>query len=215
KENLGQSFENKSAMSKFLLSIKTQMNEALQHSEADIISALRQGDSKALEIIYKQHYPAILHFIIQNNGTDQDAKDLYQEAIIILYEKVRQEHFLLTCQIKTFLYSVCRRLWLKRLREKGKYFGKLEDFESFLPLEDDELGLEENENKLGAMAAAMEQLGEPCRTLLKDFYVQGLTMQDIAEKMGYTNADNAKNQKYKCLVRLKKLFFERYKKFEN
>ncbi|MCS6795370.1 MAG: sigma-70 family RNA polymerase sigma factor [Raineya sp.] len=202
-------------MSKFLLSIKTQMNEALQHSEADIISALRQGDSKALEIIYKQHYPAILHFIIQNNGTDQDAKDLYQEAIIILYEKVRQEHFLLTCQIKTFLYSVCRRLWLKRLREKGKYFGKLEDFESFLPLEDDELGLEENENKLGAMAAAMEQLGEPCRTLLKDFYVQGLTMQDIAEKMGYTNADNAKNQKYKCLVRLKKLFFERYKKFEN
>ncbi len=101
-------------MSKFLLSIKAQMNEALQHSEADIISALRQGDSKALEIIYKQHYPAILHFIIQNNGTDQDAKDLYQEAVIILYEKLRQEHFLLTCQIKTFLYSVCRKLWLKR-----------------------------------------------------------------------------------------------------
>ncbi|PKQ66305.1 RNA polymerase sigma factor [Raineya orbicola] len=201
-------------MAKFLLSIKAQMNEALQHSEADIISALRQGDSKALEIIYKQHYPAVLHFIIQNNGTDQDAKDLYQEAVIILYEKLRQEHFLLTCQIKTFLYSVCRKLWLKRLREKGKYFGKLEDFESFLPLEEDELGIEENEQKLGAMATAMEQLGEPCRTLLKDFYISGLTMQDIAEKMGYTNADNAKNQKYKCLVRLKKLFFEKYKKFE-
>ncbi len=201
-------------MSKFLLSIKAQMNEALQHSEADIISALRQGDSKALEIIYKQHYPAILHFIVQNNGTDQDAKDLYQEAVIILYEKLRQEHFLLTCQIKTFLYSVCRKLWLKRLREKGKYFGKLEDFESFLPLEEDELGIEENEQKLGSMAIAMEQLGEPCRTLLIDFYVRGLSMQDIAEKMGYTNADNAKNQKYKCLVRLKKLFFEKYKKFE-
>lgn len=201
-------------MVNFLLSTTFQMNGALPQSEADILSAIRKGDSRALEIIYKQHYPAILHFVIQNNGSDQDAKDLYQEAVIILYEKIKEEHFLLTCQIRTFLYSVCRRLWLKRLREKGKYFGKLEDFETFLPLEEDELGIEENENKLGAMAQALALLGEPCRTLLQDFYIKGLNMQEIAQKMGYTNADNAKNQKYKCLNRLKKLFFEKYKKFE-
>jgi RNA polymerase sigma factor (sigma-70 family) len=186
-------------------------HQALHYSETDIIAGLRQGDSKVLEIVYKQHYPTILHFIIQNNGTDQDAKDLYQEAILVLYEKLKQENFLLTCQIKTFVYSVCRRLWLKRLREKGRYYGKIEDFESFIPFEEDELNIEDGEHKYGAMNQALELIGEPCRTLLKDFYIENLSMQDISEKMGYTNADNAKNQKYKCLMRLKKLFFEKYK----
>jgi hypothetical protein len=55
---------------------------------------------------------------------------------------------------------------------------------------------------------AIEQLGEPCRTLLEDFYMGNLTMEQISEKFGYTNADNAKNQKYKCLQRLKKIFFD-------
>jgi predicted DNA-binding protein YlxM (UPF0122 family) len=61
------------------------------------------------------------------------------------------------------------------------------------------------------MAQALNQLGEPCRTLLEDYYFQDLSMQLITEKFGYTNADNAKNQKYKCLMRLKKLFFSLYK----
>jgi RNA polymerase sigma factor (sigma-70 family) len=198
-------------MAKFLLQNAPLMNQALQYSEADIIAGLRNGDSKVLEITYKQHYPAILHFVIQNNGTDQDAKDIYQEAILVLYEKLRQEHFLLTCQVQTFIYSVCRRLWLKKLREKGKYTGKIEDFESFIPFEEEDLQNEETELKMGAMQEALAKIGEPCKTLLTDFYIEKLSMQEIAEKMGYTNADNAKNQKYKCLIRLKKLFFERYK----
>ena len=57
----------------------------------------------------------------------------------------------------------------------------------------------------------MHMLGEPCRTLLEDFYIKASSMQDITEKFGYTNADNAKNQKYKCLMRLKKMFFAAYK----
>ncbi|MDX1904961.1 MAG: sigma-70 family RNA polymerase sigma factor [Thermonemataceae bacterium] len=200
-------------MPKFLPEYTTNflMNHALHYSEADIVAGLRKGDNKILEFVYKQNYPAILHFVIQNNGTDQDAKDLYQEAILVLYEKLKQENFLLTCQLKTFVYSVCRRLWLKKLREKGRYYGKIEDFESFIPFEEDELHIEENEHKYGAMAKALEMLGEPCSTLLKDFYIDSMSMQDISEKMGYTNADNAKNQKYKCLMRLKKIFFEKYK----
>ncbi len=57
----------------------------------------------------------------------------------------------------------------------------------------------------------MADLGEPCRTILEDFFIRGYSMQQITDKMGYTNADNAKNQKYKCLLRLKKIFFTRYK----
>ena len=61
------------------------------------------------------------------------------------------------------------------------------------------------------MEKAISSLGEPCKSLIEAFYIQKRSMQDIANQFGYTNADNAKNQKYKCLMRLKKLFFAVYK----
>lgn len=61
------------------------------------------------------------------------------------------------------------------------------------------------------MRESMSGLGEPCRGIIEDFYIHDLSMEAISEKFGYTNADNAKNQKYKCLQRLKKLFFAKYK----
>ena len=153
----------------------------------------------------------VLHFVIQNNGTEPEAKDIYQESIIVLYENTQQSGFALSCKIKTYLYSVCRRQWLKRLAEKGRYVGKVEDFESFVALEDEGAAMDEKEKQFGVMRQALVQLGEPCRTLMEDFFVHGLTMQQITDKMGYTNADNAKNQKYKCLMRLKKIFFAGYR----
>jgi hypothetical protein len=61
------------------------------------------------------------------------------------------------------------------------------------------------------MEKAILGLGEPCKTLLEAFYVQKKNMQEIASAFGYTNAENAKTQKYKCLLRLRKIFFSHYK----
>jgi len=58
------------------------------------------------------------------------------------------------------------------------------------------------------MGNAMQLLGEPCKTIIEDFYIHNRSMQQICENFGYTNSDNAKTQKYKCLQRLKKLFFQ-------
>jgi hypothetical protein len=61
------------------------------------------------------------------------------------------------------------------------------------------------------MEASMEKIGEPCKTILEDYYIHRKSMLEIADRFGYTNAENAKNQKYKCLMRLKKLFFAQNK----
>ncbi len=175
------------------------------------VSGIKNGDEKALDILYKMHYSMILHFIINNNGTEQEAKDIYQEAMIVLYEKIREDSFEFQCKIKTYLYSVCRRLWLKRLTEKSK-FGGITEAEEFLTLDDEMPEMEEKEIKYRNMSSALALLGEPCKTLIEDFYINNYNMTIITEKFGYTNADNAKNQKYKCLMRLKKLFFVNYKK---
>ena len=149
----------------------------------------------------------ILQLIINNNGSEHDAKDIYQESIIILHDKIKSGDFELTSKLKTFLYSVCRRLLLKKLSHKSRFNADINDYEDHFEVESDLVAHEERDQQFTMMNSALEQLGEPCKTIIEDFYIHNKSMQDISEKFGYTNADNAKTQKYKCLQRLKKLFF--------
>jgi RNA polymerase sigma factor (sigma-70 family) len=191
--------------------MKIKMNKDSYRTDELLLEALKNEDEKALAFIYRSHFPMVLHLIVNNSGTEAEAKDIYQEAMMVLYENARSEEFRLTCKIKTYLYSVCRRLWLKRLAEKGRFVGKVDDFEAFIAFEREEAEeMDEREKQFAHMHTALRKVGEPCRTILEDFFIHQYSMQQIADKMGYTNADNAKNQKYKCLMRLKKIFFNEY-----
>ena len=185
-------------------------------SDEALIAAIRGGDERALARLYRLHWPMVSHFVLQNSGSDDDAQDVYQEGVLVFYEKVRDGSLELSCQIKTYLYAVCRRLWLKRLTSKSRFGVRLQDDDDLGPLhhtgaEDDLLAAEEQDRRFDTMSEALDHLGEPCRALLEGFYLREKSMQDLTAEFGYTNADNAKNQKYKCLVRLKKLFFAVYK----
>lgn len=151
----------------------------------------------------------VVNLVCSNSGTEQEAKDVYQECLIAFYERVRQPGFTLTCKIKTYLYAVCRRLWLKRLSEK-KRFPDIAPGEVFPQIEEEMAEIEESEKKFMFIGKSLDNLGEPCRSIIEDFYVRDLSMDDIRDKHGYTSAENAKNQKYKCLQRLKKIFFSHY-----
>ena len=174
-----------------------------------IIQGIIVGDNRIINRIYKLYYPAIARMIINNNGSDDEAKDIFQESVMVLYNKVTQQKFELNSKLSTFLYAVSRRLWLKQLTRGGNVANSadISDFEDILHVEDDIEKHQEKENKFDQMNLALQNIGEPCKTLLKDFYIKNLSMKDIQEKFGYTNTDNAKTQKYKCLQRLKKLFF--------
>lgn len=178
-------------------------------SDQEIVDGLSKGDSKAINKIYKIYFPLISRMIVNNSGSEDEAKDIFQEAVMVLYDKITQQKFELSSKLGTFLYAVSRRLWLKQLTRKGNSANTsdISDFEDLLGIEDDLERHEETELKFDQMNKALSQLGEPCQTLLKDFYIANMSMQDIRDKFGYTNTDNAKTQKYKCLQRLKKIFF--------
>lgn len=145
--------------------------------------------------------------IINNNGATDDARDVFQEAMIVLYEKSRTPDFELNCQLKTYIYSVCRRLWLKKLARSKRYIPEIHEMANTVPVEDDLEVQELRNQEFLVMEKALAGLGEPCKSLLEAFYLQKKNMSEIAAGFGYTNTDNAKNQKYKCLMRLRKLFF--------
>jgi RNA polymerase sigma factor (sigma-70 family) len=185
--------------------VKVESNEKL------LLEGLARNDTKSIETLYKENFGMIQAFIIQNNGTYDDARDVFQDAMMVLYEKSKDSNFQLTSQIKTYLYSVCRRLWLKKLQQSSKFVTPVDGFAEIVPVEE-EIGLKEKlDSDFDLMDSAMKSLGEPCRSLLEAYYIHKKHMTEIAEDFGYTNADNAKTQKYKCLVRLKKLFFAQYK----
>ncbi len=179
-------------------------------NEQALLKGLAENDSRAIEAIYKDNFNMVQSFIINNNGSYDEARDIFQEAMIALYEKAQTSSFVLTCKINTYLYSICRRLWLKRLQQLGRYSNQVYNLEETVPVEE-ELEIHEKRNaEFAIMDRALNSLGEPCKSLLEGYYVKKQDMQALAKEFGYTNADNAKNQKYKCLLRLKKLFFAQY-----
>lgn len=182
----------------------------VQFTDAQYLDGLRTGSNEILTALYRKYYNIVLKLIVNNSGSEEAAQDIYQETIIVLYENVQKEGFELNCQLQTYVYSVAKRLWLKQLKKNGKTFLFKEDEENALADVTEDLNLyQEKELDIENMNRSLAQLGEPCSTLIKDFYVHKLSMEIIAEKFGYTNADNAKNQKYKCLQRLKKYFFDK------
>ncbi|MFN8286970.1 MAG: sigma-70 family RNA polymerase sigma factor [Chitinophagales bacterium] len=161
---------------------------------------LRSNYREAFKVLYRDYFKMVEYFILKNSGTVTDAEDIFQEVMIVLFNKSHDKQFALSCSIKTYIYSVSRNLWLKQLRKHSKQVS-ITDYEKYeaIPLEEEELD-EENLNKV---TRALEKLGEGCRKILLLFYYQKKNMEEIAREMGYTNADNAKNQKYKCLQHLK------------
>jgi len=182
-----------------------------ENNEKLLLQGLARNEKSAAETIYRLNFSMVQSLIINNNGSSDDAKDIFQETMIVLYEKSRSAGFELNCLIKTYVYSVARRLWLKKLQQASRITGDIGHAENTVPVEED---LEEHLRRnaeFGMLEKALGGVGEPCKGLLEAFYLEKKTMQDIALVFGYTNAENAKTQKYKCLMRLKRIFFTHYK----
>lgn len=161
--------------------------------------------------LYRLHYPPVERMVLSNSGSKDQAKDIFQETVLVLYDKVTQQGFVLESKLRTFLYAVSRRLWLKQLnkRENSHLSIEQEGYDTASGYEEDIQAYFDQEKQFAKMDEALQLLGEPCQSILRDFYIKNKSMYEICEKFGYTNTDNAKTQKYKCLQRLKKLFFNK------
>lgn len=179
--------------------------------ELSLLAGLAKNDRSAVEVIYSRHFGMVQSLVVNNNGSSEDARDVFQEAMIVLFERSRSPNFELQCQLKTYIYSVCRRLWLKRLSQSQRYIPEMNGAEDLVAVDEEVEEHEKKNQEFQMMEKAMVGLGEPCKSLLEAFYIQRRNMTEIALSFGYTNPENAKNQKYKCLVRLRKLFFSEYK----
>jgi RNA polymerase sigma factor (sigma-70 family) len=163
----------------------------------DFIKGIKNRDNDILKILYKQHFPLIRAFILNNNGTVDDAKDIFQEALIVIYRYARKDNFEINCAFETFLYSICRTIWLNKLRNKRIHYKKLDDIiESVTFSSSDNEQIEDN-LRYKLYQKHFQKLDKSCKKLLQLFYDK-VPYKEIAKQMGYRSIGFVKKKKFKC-----------------
>ncbi|WP_053990003.1 RNA polymerase sigma factor [Mangrovimonas sp. TPBH4] len=170
-------------------------------SDQKIVALFKSGHrEKAFKQLYKL-YPKIERLILSKGGKKQDAKDVFQEALIVLYRNLQKPNFQLTSSIYTYLYAVSRYIW----SDTQNNLNKLSKSDLNENLEDISNQVQE-EKKYRFAERAFSELGERCQQLLLMFYHKKMSFRDIAKVMQFKSEKIAKNQKYKCLAKAKDIF---------
>lgn len=173
-----------------------------EFSVEEIIEGIKARDNCVLQYVYKNHYPSIHHFIVSNSGSPEDAKDIFQESIIVIFRKVKEQpHFLLNSSFKTFIYSIARNLWLKHLRAI-KYEGqKIKDQQKYIELKDEPFKVSNEDLKLSLYQKYFKLLPEDCQDILK-LTARDIPQKEIAQAMNFKSENYVKKRKHNCKEKL-------------
>ncbi len=179
------------------------------NTDEEFLRLLRSAQSRdravGLKKLYQSFFSGIANFISQNSGTVEDAEDVFQEGILVLFNQVRKNDFVLTSRLKTYFYSICRYIWLNKLKQRRIKTEELKEQTKFVKVEDQAFKtLEMNEEKR-AMLELLGQLGEDCQQLLLHYYYDRFKMKEIAIRMNYASDQVIRNKKAKCLKQLKQM----------
>ena len=142
----------------------------------------------------------IENHILKNNGTKDEAKDIFQNTLLAFYKNIQKPDFAINVKISTYLFSIAKNLWLKELREKTKFTTEelTEDKEI-----EDKGDYSQKEELIYRMTAGVKKLSENCQKLIRLYYYESKSWKEITQQMDYKNEHAARNQKYKCFQKLK------------
>lgn len=183
----------------------------LQHPDIKYIYGILEGNDALLKEIYDKYFFCINNFIEKHGGQVMDTQDVFQEAIIVLYKKGQEEHFILTSSFKTLLYSICRNIWLKKLNRLKITTVTVSDTEDIVDVHNFETTITK-QTRYKLYREKYEQLGTSCQKLLQLFF-EKKSMINIAQIMGFKSVLYARKRKFQCKEKLVKLIEqdERYK----
>lgn len=178
------------------------------NQDARLLGRIRQGDDEALVTVYQRSRKAVIALVTRNSGTSLDADDILQEAVVVLWERVRAGTYEHSAKLETFVYAVAQNLWRRRLARSRKEAPA--DLAAEGSMSDDPSPLDRmiETEEAGLVSDALRRLGEPCRTLLLLFYWEELSMEEIAARLGFANAETAKSKKYQCKKMLQTMLKE-------
>lgn len=177
----------------------------IHYSDEAILEGLRLRSDYIINFTYREFFPLVKFLVAENGGSGEDAEDVFQDGIVILYTKISLNQLVLTSSFKTYMYSVCRNLWLQKLTKRKAIYDKLTDVDDFIDLPKDlfqEANFEEAELH---RIIQIHFLSMPidCQKVLR-LFIKNIPLREIAGIMGFKTENYAKTRKYLCKQELKK-----------
>jgi len=182
--------------------------------DGELLEILRGPDQisrdKALSEVYRRTYSTIERMITSNSGSIADAEDIFHDGLISFYKQA-QNGLTLTCAIKTYIFSICRNLWLKRLRKSGRS-DRLEDqHNEIVEMDNDPEEFLIIDECASLVAENLKSLGGDCQKIIVYSYFDQFKADEIAKLMDYATPQVARNKKSNCLKRFREQVLEKGK----
>lgn len=174
-------------------------------SSEDISKAIQSGnDDVVLKYLYSDTLPRVRNHIVKNSGSIEEAEDIFQDAVLNIYQMVYNNKIPHIANIGGFVFQSAKNAWINRAKRESRK-TELSDNHEFIDYSEDSLSTIIDSEKHNALASVFEQVGKVCQELMTLAIYQKLSMEEIARKMGLSNANAAKSQNYRCKQRLAEL----------
>jgi DNA-directed RNA polymerase specialized sigma24 family protein len=167
--------------------------------DVQIVEGLKLQQERAIFDVYNLYYPSVEKYVLMNSGAEQDAEDVFQDTVMVLLNYVVKDDFRLTSSLKTLVFAIARKLWLKQLRYRSRNEA-LQELEiqqaDFLTHWEE---VERSEKKYNSIPQVLSRISVHCSGLLKELFLTGKIPDH------YKNNHSFRNQKYKCLEQARKM----------
>lgn len=169
---------------------------------------IRENENRALSEIYDDHRSSFLGWVQKNSNCSRDeALEIFQVSIVILYENVMSGKLSKLDNVKSYLFTIGKNKMMEHFRKlKKTQHDQIDDKMLLRSAVVEEFEIEKEQEKVFNISNALKQLGDPCKTLLENFYFRKMSLEEISVEMQYKNTDTVKTKKFKCIQRLRKMY---------
>lgn len=169
-------------------------------SDKELLQGFVNGRNDTMSFIYREFFPYVEAYVVHNGGTSDQARDIFQDAMIIVHRKISAEQLTLKCKFSTYLYAICKNLWIQDRKKHSLRISKLREMPVVAEPEAP-YGNQEDDQAMRLFRKHFDRLGPDCRKILRLFF-NGLTLEEIRKEMGFRNVENTSDKKYRCKKKL-------------
>ena len=181
-------------------------------TDAELLAKLRSGSrmDDAIKSLYRSYFDSLGWYVMNNNGSRQDAEDVFQDVVVSFIDLVQKDKFRGESSIKTFLFALNRHAWLNELKKRGRTLKREEKYQRGQELTGpDTAGIITDREERIQVMQLVDKLGETCKKILVLFYYDNLSIKQILDSLHYENEQVVRNKKSKCLKQLEQMIGEK------
>lgn len=178
---------------------------AQSHQQFSVESDIRDSFTE----LYMKMFPSVAQFIRKQNGSLEDAKDVFHDALIIFYEKKASNEFEIELTDEAYVFGIVKHLWIRKVKDKQRIL--LSETECAITIPEEF----ETDMKPDSLLTFLKSAGQKCMTLLQAFYYERKSMDAIRNAFGFSSVRSATVQKYKCLEKVRDLVKNKSMNYED